>query len=529
MPPNRRTGRRGGGPIKKKTVKVLPKKQKTSKPNRHPENTTGIKVFITDDDFLKQRKKCVAYMKKCDKYQLKEPWNPFSVPQLCIEESTQYAYENCWKEMARFFYIIGDFQSAMLVDRKICPTDPLPFLPESFCLFMTYRCAQRGLPLLHPKTGKQVKSDVDGTLLTTVGGWNAPSMLGKMHSSVLFLHEQAYPETCSGAYVQGCTKCMQLNSPLFKSSVVQEEKEKALINDLMPENVPKSEFGGIHTCRFINEKFGFYKSCKKHANRPPLESSGNVLNHPTARNTYAAWYKIKSGVHVAKGNGQLYPADVRILRNFLLGEGDVASFQMYVMLIIGIKLFLRCDELLHLRVDNFRHSYSGGNRLDEEIPEAGVDYLTRLQVVNSLGIQSLVCEIQGKCDTKPKKLVLYNDDEYSEFCELRHLLWYMKMFNIQDGYLFPPPKVLAQQWNQNSFSPLMCEVPQKYQDFQRRFKKMIIQQLGRNPKVFIVGTHTMRKTAYLFAIWGFYFAALNPAFALPCKWDCIVDYTTYLS
>lgn len=529
MPPPRKKPRNGRTPVSGRKVKggtrivSTTKKTTKKKSRRTAENPTGVKVFLHPDDFDKQQKKCLAFMKSVGLSKPRTPYDPFVVDHCSISPSTQEAYELSWDEMCRFFYLIEDFQSAMLVDREICPRKPLPFLPDSFALFMTYRCAEEGLPLIHPRTGTQVR-DYKNRLMTTVGGWSAPSMLGKCHSATLFLHEVAYHETCSGPYKLACTACVKKNCVPLYTEEQDETHLESLPKDLAC--MPASEM-----TMYITERFGFYKSCKKHANKPPLESTGNVLMHPVAKNTYSAWYKLKAKVHIKKGCGQLIPAEMRKLRKHLLNiEGGVAAFQLYVMILLGIRLFLRCTELVTLRVDNFRHSYSGTDRrIKKRPPKKGLNYLTKLQTVNPTAVESLIVEIQGKCDNHPQKLALFSDYEYPEFDELRHLLWYMKMFNIRDGYLFPPPSVLVQQWHEGSRRPLKSEVHFEYRAFLRAFKQLVHGILGREKGVFIVGTHTMRKTAYLFAIWGFYFShKMGVDIMIPGKFECKRSYRTYL-
>ena len=191
MPPSpkkRRTTRTPvSGPKVKggtRTISTHKKKKKKS------ENPLGYKIFIPHSDYLEQRKKCLAYIKQVGLSVPRVPYDPFKSHHVSIAPTTQAAYKRCWNDMATFFYMIGDFQSAMLVDRKICPTNPLPMVPQSFALYMTYRCAQAGLPLIHPGTGTQVKN-YKGEKMTTLGGWNSPSHFAKVHSATLFLHESA--------------------------------------------------------------------------------------------------------------------------------------------------------------------------------------------------------------------------------------------------------------------------------------------------------------------------------------------------
>jgi hypothetical protein len=58
-----------------------------------------------------------------------------------------------------------------------------------------------------------------------------------------------------------------------------------------------------------------------------------------------------------QGNIQLLPGEVRQLRDYLVGSGSFENFQIYVMLLVGIKLFLWAEELLNMKVEDFRVKY----------------------------------------------------------------------------------------------------------------------------------------------------------------------------
>jgi hypothetical protein len=116
--------------------------------------------------------------------------------------TTEKGYKDKWKEMMKFFYMIGDYQSAMFVDREKCPTKPLPFRPDSFAMYLDYRCGEPGTLLKKPDG--QIQKDVRGNIMKVVGGWKSPSSMYKIHAAVQFLHETAYPRTSSprGCFLQ---------------------------------------------------------------------------------------------------------------------------------------------------------------------------------------------------------------------------------------------------------------------------------------------------------------------------------------
>ena len=70
------------------------------------------------------------------------------------------------------------------------------------------------------------------------------------------------------------------------------------------------------------------------------------------------------------------------------------------MILVGIKLFLRADELLRMRVS---------------------DFVQDLIIVSTeSGVRSLGVTVKGKADTEPQQLLLWSDDDCLEFDPIRH-------------------------------------------------------------------------------------------------------------
>jgi hypothetical protein len=89
-------------------------------------------------------------------------------------------------------------------------------------------------------------------------------------------------------------------------------------------------------------------------------------------------------------------------------------------------------------------------------------------------------------------LFLWADEENPEFCPVRHLLLYLYITGISAGHLFPDLK--------KPFGPGIVSKPMRYDKVQEAFKKIILKVAPDYSEKF--GTHTARKTSYLFAVWG---------------------------
>jgi hypothetical protein len=113
-------------------------------------------------------------------------------------------------------------------------------------------------------------------------------------------------------------------------------------------------------------------------------------------------------------------------------------------------------------------------------------------------------EIQGKTDSIPVWLCLFTNDEFPELCPVRALLWYMKIFNIKDGYLFPEDDVLLLQHSKGSSEPLAAEKQIEHGHFLVIVGNLIETVCKRDMKQFTVDTNIFCKTAYLVALWGFF-------------------------
>lgn len=433
-----------------------------------------------------------------------------------LSESTRASYRGLWKEMKKFFYLIGDYQSAMLCDREVCPLEPLPFRPESWAMYLEYRCGEVGQPVLNPlnKHSTEPMQTVEKTPLLCIGGWGSPDSLFKVHAAVKFLHEIAYTSSCGGAYKTDCQACANKNSRCL------------FLQDIRGKSVWEKLESNFEYSLFIENSRGYFASCARHANNPTLICSGSILQDPCSKANYLCWLRMKQKSHDKKGCGQLYPSELRKLREHLLIDASPQALQMWVMLLVGIRLFLRIDELITLDVDQFEDSYFplGKVKCENKVPDNQAGELISCQYVSSTRVTSIACEIFGKTDHKPIRLTLMQDEEYPEFDELRHLLWYLRMFNIKSGYIFPPVWMLEEQWRTDCIEPLCSTEHIQYEDFLTYFKHLCYKILKRLENVFIIGTHTMRKTAYLFAIWGFYFSCNYGARShtttqvIPCKY-----------
>jgi hypothetical protein len=124
--------------------------------------------------------------------------------------------------------------------------------------------------------------------------------------------------------------------------------------------------------------------------------------------------------HCPKGALHMTVKQVRQLRSHILGKGTRVALKhlmMWLMILMGIKLFLRADEICSVQIEHFR---------------------TECAVVNTevKRIDEIVISVKGKNDTAPVSLSIFRDDDTPIFCLLRLLLIYIAKAKITEGYLF---------------------------------------------------------------------------------------------
>ncbi|RHY37429.1 hypothetical protein DYB34_006439 [Aphanomyces astaci] len=105
------------------------------------------------------------------------------------------------------------------------------------------------------------------------------------------------------------------------------------------------------------------------------------------------------------------------IRTHLLSSNSLDDFQLFTMVLVSIKLFLRSDELVQLK---------------------GSDICYELTVVDTLGfVEAMAFVVQGKCDKAPVTLMLWSDETLPVLCPIRHLFVLIGAFGISSGgFLF---------------------------------------------------------------------------------------------
>ena len=376
------------------------------------------------------------------------------------ESGTRTAYEMRWKHFHAFCVLVGKYTCSLVLDRDECPDSPIPVEIDTIRLYISYMTLSLGTLLLHPETQVVIK-DVMGNPVYCTASWHAPGNLTKFRAAMLGL-DTLHAELTGPGYLEKCKEC-SLNTERSNGRGTRSRARSNVIT---------------------------HAPCDLHTDGARVRSRGSTVNSPKVI-LFVACTLNTLKEYKKKGNIQLLPSEVRRIRTALLAENSLHGLQYWTMVIMGIKLFLRISELLTIKIEDFD-------------PE-----LMMLESTTSY-VSAMAVEIKGK-GGKLHSLTVFADDVYPELCPVRALLLYISLSGITKGFIFP------------KFLP--CEVPTvattddastesteddeestlhyPYVEFIRKMKFLLTSTLGREmgPQD-IFGTHILRKTAYLFAIFG---------------------------
>jgi hypothetical protein len=218
-------------------------------------------------------------------------------------------------------------------------------------------------------------------------------------------------------------------------------------------------------------RHGLKGSCDKHAHAPRLVPTGDVTEDLSVKLELAKWRVVMKKGHTRRGNYALPPSEFRLIQTYLLSTNDPENFKVYTMMLLGVKFFLRSNELLSMTVE---------------------DFCSKIFQIDHKGVHILAAWVKGKSDAKPVLLNTYADlhGDY-EMDLVLHLMLYLKSTGIWSGILFPDTSPDAATGTQ-----------MPYKNYLARLKFLFINILGKNPATVCVCTYTLRKTAYLFGVYA---------------------------
>ena len=219
------------------------------------------------------------------------------------------------------------------------------------------------------------------------------------------------------------------------------------------------------------------EGCRRHLGKPEFWSVGNVTKSEEFKTKHKQMLDYARAQYQVRNTVAFLPSELRAIRLYLLSHNSLYHLMIWTIMIVGIKLFARVEEALELTME----------QLDSE-------YFS----VTSTDVESLCCMLNGKCDNDWVHLAMWDDKDCPEFSASRALLIWLALSGIKSGRIFPTTSQIGSASPTESF---------QYGTFLHIIKGLVSDVLKKDidsPKMqkIIIGTHMLRKTAYLLACWG---------------------------
>ena len=380
-------------------------------------------------------------------------------------------YEIVWEGLLDFAVANKDWKSGIILHRNACPANPPPVNQDLSIHYMRFRTYEKGTLLRNHKTDEPFL--LDGSPVRCCGDWRGVSSVGIFRSALSKLH--SHYATTKGDYVERCTECMKI--PL--------------------EDARKGE------------------GCRMHPGRPNYWSRGCPSNSEEFKTKMNQLTNYVENTYEMRSTIAFLPGELRDIRHHLLSHNDLKHLMLWVIVMTGVKLFLRIDEVLELGYEQFLKEYF---------------------VVKDFDVESLLTEIQGKRDDHILHFAIWDDKDCPEFSASRAILLWVALTGIKGGFLFPS---LGQLYKK-------AETPTEhygYNSILEDFKYLCVSVLkkdmtSQSMKNMILGTHMLRKTAFLMAYWSHrnrsdWNGKLNPlddaSILLDARHKNVTSTVTYLS
>jgi hypothetical protein len=359
------------------------------------------------------------------------------------QQSTLDRYKAFWRGLEAFCIEIGDYDSAMLCSRDLCPSRPPPVAVDTAIAFLKFqvqsKVKENGEPniLLHHLTQQPVLSAITGQPMVCAENWNCQPTVKLYAASLQKLHEK-YDSTC-GVYSEVCNDCL----------VTHRESREA---------------------------------CQLHVGTggAKLMRIGNPRKSEQFKNVSKQMLKVLAIRDLSRSTFAYAPHELRAIRDCCLATNSLYDLMIWTIMIVGIKLFLRVDEVLSLTMDDFQ---------------------TDCFQISKLNVNGLPAMVKGKTEKEQGSpgslLALWDDKVCPDFSGTRALMLWLVRSGITTGKLFPSKA----QLDAGNTAPAVGLSYEAFHNKQIYFCKHLLKKQTSDKEI-IGGTHMLRKTGYLLAIWG---------------------------
>ena len=136
-------------------------------------------------------------------------------------------YEFIWKGHLYFCIEIGDYESAIILTRDVCPADPPPFKLVTAVWYLRFQPQEKDQSLVDPATQMPSMSKLTGAQLVCRGEWEAEATV-KLYGTALAKLHAHYSTTKQNFYTKTCQECRKLPLPVFRKEWGAQSTQVAL-------------------------------------------------------------------------------------------------------------------------------------------------------------------------------------------------------------------------------------------------------------------------------------------------------------
>ncbi|KAJ3267890.1 hypothetical protein HDV01_003801, partial [Terramyces sp. JEL0728] len=293
--------------------------------------------------------------------------------------------------------------------------------------------------------------DINQKEIKCTGKWKDPKNTMQFSSALSSLHN-AWPDHIGGSYQDSCLNCVVADK----------------------------------ACKLHERMLG--RALLLRRGDPTLSQPFKDINKQS---------KKEGSGYLAHGDDALTVFELLVLRQNLMSSNKMEDFQLWVLVLVSIRLFLRSEEATGEEkrvVNGIEKVVPVGLTMDSFVPS--------LCIIRDGILESLAVMVQGKTDKHPVTLQLWRDKLNPELCPIVNLQLYSYLIGIKGillclmlgGHLFPTLQEIESKPSDGIYRS--CLSGQSYRDKFQDKCNILFKRKGK------WGTHTCRKTAYLFAVWG---------------------------
>ena len=292
-----------------------------------------------------------------------------------IKESTNDRYQSDWKALLHFCIWIEDWESAIILHRAVSPEASPPVAALTAILFLRYMVLPQGTIVTHPETDEPYQLPHSKGPMHAIGGWTSPSTIHTYQNALSKLH-QLHPTTADGAYIEECEHCKRM---------------------------PLADIQRGHTCHIHTSGSRYWRT-------------GNVTDNKLFKKNIKTYKEYAAKHYDSKSACSFLPSELRAMRDHLVAKNSLEGLMLWCIIILGVRLYLRVEEILSLTIESFQAKYF---------------------LIRDHDIHSLLVKVKGKTDMLPVLFQLWEDNTCPDFSPIRPLLLFLGLTGRKGGFIFP--------------------------------------------------------------------------------------------